>query len=325
MNHNHLMNSLGAALLMSFAATSQATGDDAKDYPSKPITVIVPYAAGGNADSQARALAPCLGDELGGKIRIVNRPGSAGAIGTREVAKAKPDGYTLSVNSVTPYVLGPLTVDNVGYTTQDLQTFGFVSSVPIVVFVGKDSKFKTLKGLMDAAKDKSIVVAVPGKNSLQDLLVQKLEENYGAKFNVVPTDSMTEIIRGVNAGDYAAGVTSLSKALFPRVENKDVIVLARGGAANYPYLSGVPTYQDAGYGDLLPSTEISVPLAAPGGIPSPIATKIETALKSCLAKPSVKASIGEKMVPTTFVDSKVASGQYENLSQVIAKSLQEKN
>lgn len=308
--------------LLATALLTIATGAYGADsYPSKAITLIVPYAAGGNADSQARALSPCLADQLGTTIRIINRPGSAGSIGTLELSKAKPDGYTISVNSVTPYVIGPLTVKNSGYTTKDLETFGFVSSVPIVIFVNKDSKYKTLKDLIDASKEKNLVIAVPGKNSLQDLIAQKFEENYGAKFNVVPTDSMTEIIRGVNAGDYIAGVTSLSKALFPRIENHDVTVLARGGDAGYKYLGDVPTYEQAGYGNLLPSTEISVPLAAPAGIPKEIATRIRSSLETCLTKPNVRTSIGEKMVPDSFVNGETANDQYSKLSEVIAASL----
>lgn len=296
-------------------------GAGGDEYPSENINLIVPFDAGGNADTQARALAPCLGETLGERVVVQNKPGSGGTIGTRELANAEPDGHTLSVNSVSPYVLGPMLVENAGYVSDDLQVLGTVTAAPIVFFVAGDSEVSGLEQLVESSKSDNISVSVPGANTLQDFMVQTFNNNYDAQFNVIPTDSMTEIIRGVNEGDYDVGVTSISLDLLPRIESGEVKVIARGGDDSYEYLDDVPTYKDAGYEQLLPSTEITVPLASPAGLPEDVATTIESALSGCLEDEDVVAGLGEEIVPREFVDSATIGEEYSELHSAIEETV----
>ncbi|SMY05400.1 tripartite tricarboxylate transporter substrate binding protein [Brevibacterium antiquum] len=313
---NTIKSSLSALAIAGLVGCSQG-GGSGSEYPSKNINLIVPFDAGGNADTQARALAPCMGDNLGQRVVVQNQPGSGGTIGTRALANAEPDGYTMSVNSVSPYVLGPMLVDNAGYTTEDLQVLGTVTAAPIVFFIAGDSKVSDIDQLVGQSKSKNISVAVPGANTLQDFMVQTFNDNYGAKFNIIPTDSMTEIIRGVNEGDYDVGVTSISLDLLPRIESGEVKVVARGGDENYEYLEGIPTYKEAGYEQLLPSTEITVPLAAPAGLPEDVADTVETALSNCLEDESVVSGLGAEIVPPEFVGPEAISDEYSDLHDAI--------
>lgn len=318
---NAVAATVSAVALTALVGCSQGSSDSGS-YPSENINLIVPFDAGGNADTQARALAPCLGDELGQRVVVQNQPGSGGTIGTRELANAEPDGHTLSVNSVSPYVLGPLLVENAGYTTEDLQALGTVTAAPIVFFVAGDSDVEGLDELVESSKTENISVSVPGANTLQDFMVQTFNNNYDAQFNVIPTDSMTEIIRGVNEGDYQVGVTSISLDLLPRIESGEVKVIARGGDEAYEYLQDVPTYSESGYEQLLPSTEITVPLAAPAGLPDEIASSIETALSTCLENEDVVNGLGAEIVPTEFVDAESISSEYQELKSAIEETIQ---
>lgn len=304
-----------------FLAGCASDTSDSADYPSKNIDLIVPFDAGGNADAQARALAPCLQDQLGKRVIVQNKPGSGGTIGTRDLANAEPDGHTLSVNSVSPYVLGPLLVENAGYTTDDLQALGTITAAPIVFFVAKDSEHESIKDLVDASAEGNVTVSVPGANTLQDFIVRTFNDNYEADFNIVPNDSMTEIIRGVNEGDYDAGVTSISLDMLPRIESGEVEVLVRGGDESYQYLSGVPTYEEAGFEQLLPSTEITVPLAAPAGLPDDVASTLESTLSTCLENESVVEGLGKEIVPADFVGSDAIMEEYSLLREAVQETL----
>lgn len=311
---------LSAIAITGLVGCSQ-TGGSAEEYPSENINLIVPFGAGGNADTQARALAPCLGEQLDERVIVQNQPGSGGTIGTRELANAEPDGHTLSVNSVSPYVLGPMLVENAGYTTEDLQVLGTVTAAPIVFFVAGDSDVDDLETLVELSKSENTAVAVPGANTLQDFMARTFNNNYDANFNIIPTDTMTEIIRGVNEGDYDVGVTSISLDLLPRIESGEVKVIARGGDETYEYMDDVPTYEDAGFEQLLPSTEITVPLAAPSGLPDRVATAVTGALNECLKDEDVVSGLGQEIVPAEFVDPAATADEYTELQGAIEEAL----
>lgn len=264
LNITRIVAGVGAIALL---AGCGGGSSDPADYPSKQVRMVVPYDAGGNVDTQARALAPCMEDELGQRFIVENAPGSGGTIGTRDVANAEPDGYTLSLNSVSPFTVGPRVVENAGYATEDLESYGIATAAPIVFFVSPDSPYTTLEDLVEASKEQNISIAVPGTNTLQDLIVKGLNESFDADFSIVPIDSTTEVARGVVSGDYAAGVTAVSLDLLPRIDSGEIEVIARGGDEAYEYLGDVPTYEAAGYANILPTTEVTIPLIGPTGIP----------------------------------------------------------
>lgn len=307
---------LGVAALFGLAAC--ADGDaDPSEFPSDNVTLLVPYDAGGNVDTQARALGQCFEDEWDTRVLVENRPGSAGTIGTRELANADADGYTLSVNSVSPYVLGPRLIENAGYTSDDLQSFGYVTAAPILFFVDGDSEFETLDDVVEAGQTGQLTASAPGADSLQALLAEQFNNTYGTSFNVVPNDSTNEIVRGVTAGDYDIGVTATSLDILPRIDSGEIRLLARGGDETYEHFEGVQTFEDAGYGDLLPSTEITIPLIGPAGIPEEVGEVIESSLQDCLADDDVVTGIGEELVPVEFVSGEESESVYTELGDAI--------
>lgn len=317
MKNTPRLAALGAAFALIFATGCGESGGSDGEFPSSNVTVIVPYDAGGNVDTQARALAPCFEERWDNRVLVENQPGSAGTIGTRALANAEPDGYTLSLNSVSPYVLGPRLVDNAGYTSDDLRSFGYATAAPILFFVDGDADFESMSDVVEAAQSESLVASAPGADSLQALLVEQLNANYDTNFNVVPTDSTNEIVRGVSEGDYHVGVTATSLDILPRIESGEIKLLARGGDEAYQYFEGVETYEQAGYDDLLPYTDITIPLIGPAGIPDEVAEEIEAALESCLQEEDVISGLGEEITPPEFIDGEQATEEYTELGEAI--------
>lgn len=288
------------------------------DFPNGNISMIIPYGAGGNIDSFIRIINPCLETQWdGANIQVQYQPGSSGTIGTSEIVNAKPDGHTLGVTNVAPAVLGPEFIEGVSYKTEDLQYFGFVSEAPMLLFVKADSEYQDLQSVVNASKSGSISAAAPGADSIQALLVRKLNEKSGAKINVVPTDQTNEIVRGVQQGDYTLGVTTTSMDILPLIEDGSIRVLARGGDSEYEHLEGIPTLEEAGFSDLLPSTNTTFPLVAPAGVPEEVATTISDGLKTCVEDEEVREKIGPELLSPAYVDGETVLNQYKELGEAI--------
>src|SRR5882762_3226334 len=144
----------GLRLILSVVLWAAAThASSAQQFPSKPITMIVPYAPGGNVDVSARVLQAAIGDALGQPVVIENRPGGAGLIAGDYVARAEPDGHTLLVGSNGPVILGPLTMAKPAYQWQ--QAFAPVSSLAVatnLLLVGPLLPVKSVAELVDYAR-----------------------------------------------------------------------------------------------------------------------------------------------------------------------------
>src|SRR5258706_10197188 len=138
------------ALIALFAAVSPA---HAQDYPSRPITLIVPYSAGGGNDLMARTAAEKMSKALGQQIVIENRGGAGGSIATRQVAKAEPDGYTLGLGGTGTLAIDPTLYPNVGYDPrQDFAPIGLIATSALVLLINPAIPVKTVAELIALAK-----------------------------------------------------------------------------------------------------------------------------------------------------------------------------
>ena len=141
-------------LLMSFGGS----GLQAQDFPTRPITLIVPYTAGGGNDAMARVVADAMGATLGQQIVIENRGGAGGSIATRQVARAAPDGYTLGLGGTGTLAIDPTLYPNVGYDPRkDFAPVGLIATSALIVLVNPSVPAKTLAEFIALAK------AEPGK------------------------------------------------------------------------------------------------------------------------------------------------------------------
>src|SRR5690349_16586405 len=179
------MRSIFARALVLLVAAAAACSASA-EYPDHPVTLIIPPGAGGGTDTLYRALIRATEPHLGTSIVPLNKPGAGGGLGTSEIAKAKPDGYT--IGAVLQQVHQTLMMPELNYKHTDFTYLMMVNADPMVFTVRADSKWKTLKDLVDSAKAEpgKISVGNCGSGCISDIATGMLEQQTGAKFVHVP-------------------------------------------------------------------------------------------------------------------------------------------
>ncbi|MBV7486568.1 tripartite tricarboxylate transporter substrate binding protein [Bordetella sp. BOR01] len=217
----------------------------AQPYPSRPLTMWVPYAVGGNGDLTARLFADALGKALGQTVIVGNKPGAGGAIGAMHVIGSAPDGYTLlfsapSVFSVTPHLV------KVSYGTGSIQPVCLVSKTPLVLVVKKGSRFKSLADVVQAAKAQpgAISMGYSGLGTPNHLAMLDLEAVGQVRFNGIAYKGSSPMLQDMLAGqiEVAADQVSTSK---PYIESGTLIPLAVFGPLQAA-LPGIPSVSSLG-------------------------------------------------------------------------------
>ena len=276
------MRRIVCALLL----TALAASAGAQQFPSRPISLVVPYAAGGNVDVSARALQAGLGNALGVPIVIENRPGGGGTIAGQYVARAAPDGHTLLVGSNGPVMLGPMTMPNPPYRWQD--AFAPVSTLAVAtntLVVRTTLPVKTVAELVDYAR------ANPGKLTVAISTIASSNHFMGELFKLKAGIAWTEVhYRGNSPAvtDLIAGTTDVGLLQLidtaPHLKAGTLRALAILGAERAPSLPDVPTIAEAGYPDVQGITFNGV--FAPRATPRPTVERLSLVVRTALAKPS---------------------------------------
>lgn len=270
-------------------------------YPSGDIDLIVPAEAGDATDMVARIVAPCLGDQLGVEVVVRNVPGENGVVGNQALVDAKPNGYTLMISSVSPTAVTPvLAPERTGYLLEDFLFVGVVRSAPVVLFTAADSPVDAAQTLLAAAKGSALVkVAHRGDDTVEGFTLWLMNFLGETDLESAPVDSDAEIVRGVVAGDYDAGLATLTPELLSSIESGEVRLLGSGAHLRPRYLRQAPTlYQvldrtGGGLPDLMIDTAISVPFR----IGEARYAKLATALEECLRTDDVMRDLGPEFVP----------------------------
>ena len=281
-----LESALGAAAL-GLAATSRA----ADKFPDKTITLIVPFAPGGNLDIVGRTVAPGMGAALGQSIVVENRAGAGGAIGASFVARAKPDGYTLMVSTPNALVVSPL-ITSTTYKLESFAAIGSASTTPLTIVVPAKSRFTSIKALLEAARAKpgKLSVGHSGNGTTNHVALLQLSQAAGLQFNIVPYKGSGPALTDLMAGQLDFVVDQLtSSANFIRAGNlRCLAVMSR---ERDPALPDVPTLREAGIVDFDASTQAG--LLAPAGTPPAVLEVLNAALQKTLADPATAKALLE--------------------------------
>jgi tripartite-type tricarboxylate transporter receptor subunit TctC len=266
-----------ALILASYAVAASA--QDA--YPSKPISLIVPWPAGAGTDVVQRAAARLVEAQLGRSIVVFNKPGAAGVIGAREIENAAPDGYTLGGIAST-VLLTQYTVPN-PTDWKKYQAIATLTYDPAAIAVRTDSPWKSLKELIDHAKSRPGVVTVgnSGMGGFHHVFSVVLEEAAGIKVNHIPFKGGTEIVLATLSGQLDAASADTS-ALYSQVQSGKLRLLGLASKTRHPMFPDVPTYAEQGI-----DIDIGVRrlVVAPRGTPAPIVAKLEQAYLKAAADP----------------------------------------
>lgn len=280
-------------VLLSGAASVSAFGIRcalAESWPERPVTIIVPFAAGGNTDGIARMMAQWLGDIFGKPFVVENRPGAGGAIAAEVVAKAQPDGYTLFVAALPVVAIVPV-LNKVNFDPQkDLAPISNVATNPFVLVVNKDLPIKTLKDFVDyvGQRKDQLSYSSGGVGSLNHLSMALFLKQAGLTMTHVPYKGNAPALADVVAGHVPTMFSNLSDAL-PQVQGGTIRMLAVSGETRSPLAPQIPTVAESGYPNYKVLTWNG--LMAPAGTPPEIIEKLAREIAIAVKDPKFKVKL----------------------------------
>ena len=213
--------------------------DDA--FPSRPITLIVPFSVGGGTDQFARAIASIWPDYSDVSLRIQNLPGAGGTDGIRESLTADPDGYTLSFGSGSTHLVAPLLAD-LGFDIDDFEPVASVSDAPMVIITREDSPWQSIEDLVDYMRDNpnEVTYATSGPQGSGHIAGEMLSNELGFEWVHVPFDGVSDAAAQVMGGHVDVGIVT------PGVIDQ-TMNLATTSSQTLPDYPEIPTMIDSGY------------------------------------------------------------------------------
>ena len=287
-----LAASAGAAL-----APTAARAETADQFPSRPIRIIVPQAAGSGIDLQARLFGQKLGEMWGRQFVVEDRPGANAIIGTEYVAKSAPDGYTLVYAPITSVTTNAFIYKKLPYDPlRDLAPITQTTMNPMGALASPASGIRSIKDLVERAK------AAPGKvnfgsfgiGNLTHLMGLLLSTAAGIEMTHVPYKGQTPEMTDVMSGQVPVGFTTIAGAT-GFIQSGKLTLLATFGDKRDDQFPDTPTVAEQGY----PSVVVSgwSGILAPAGVPKPIIDKLHDGLVKVLALPDIKAAVAKQGSP----------------------------
>jgi tripartite-type tricarboxylate transporter receptor subunit TctC len=287
----------------------------AQSWPTRPVTMIVPFPAGGATDILARALGMELSEKLGQQFVIDNRTGATGNIGAAAAAKAAPDGYTMLFATPGPIALNQLMSKNLTFDPQkDFAPIVLIAKSPHIFIAKKSLEAKDLREVLAFAKANpgKITGGIPGNGTTAHISLELLLQQTGAKMTLVPYRGGVPLTADIIGGQIDIGADLISSQV-PAVSGGTVRALAVTSSKRSPQLPNVPTVAESGF----PGYEATAwfVLAVPTGTPAEVVQKVNAVVngylqsdkgKQQLAKFDLQASGGTPEEAKAFLVSEVA-------------------
>lgn len=282
MNRRNLLQATSLAIALPSLAWAQ------DKYPSKPITLICPYAAGGNADQRSRQIGRFISTALGQPVIVDNKPGAGGNIGTEAVARAKPDGYTIGMGNFAPLAVNPTMFKKMNFDpAKDLVPVCLIEKGPLMLMVPANSPFKSVKDIITAAK------ASPGKLSFASGGLGGSHHLSGEMFKSLAGLSITHIPYKGGAPattDLMGGqVDMMFEQMYsaaPSIRAGKLRALAITSKTRSPLFPDLPAMAESG----VPDFEVQnwQGLVAPVGTPMALIKLLNETVNKALADPTIK-------------------------------------
>jgi tripartite-type tricarboxylate transporter receptor subunit TctC len=308
MTVSHRAFMVTAVALGMLAGVSQAAW--AQGYPDRPIRLIVPFAAGGNADINGRIVADVVHRALGQPVVVENRAGAGGGVGAEFVARAEPDGYTLLVGSNGPLTINPITNPNVSYDSlKDFAAMALVSYVPHVLIVSNKLGVKSIPDLVALSKTRPINLATSGVGSASHMTLERFKQATGAQIAHVPYKSGGSLLPDVISGNVDGAMTELSTAAELH-KGGQARIIGVAGAARSSLAPDVATFDEQGVKGFVARSFIGI--VAPARTPPEHLAKLQAVIAAGLGAGSEAAgkliatgseiATPEQMTPAGFAD-----------------------
>jgi tripartite-type tricarboxylate transporter receptor subunit TctC len=264
-----------------------------QDYPTRTIKLVVPFGPGGPTDVSARLVTQIVQSQLGAPMIVENRPGAGGAIGSKAVATADPDGYTLLLATSATLGVVPAVTSNPGYDpVKSFTPVARVSDSTLVLVVPKDFPANTVGELVAYAKAHpgALSYASAGVGNQTQLLAELFKAKTGVDIVHVPYKSGAEMTTAVMSGQVQMAFPDVS-ILLPLIRDGKIKALAVSTATRHPQLPDVPTMIESGVPDFILTFWSGV--VAPAGTPPAIVSRLNTAINAGLTSPSVTQTLAD--------------------------------
>ncbi|WP_245662245.1 tripartite tricarboxylate transporter substrate binding protein [Melghirimyces thermohalophilus] len=260
-----------AASVLAGCKASSSTGD--ADFPNRQLTYMIPFEAGGQSDIEARRQHKHLEKELGQPVVITYKPGGGGSVGWTEMVNKKPDGYYMAGINIPHIILQPMSNEDTGYKTDQIQPVALFQSTPIGLAVKKESGIRSMKDFVQKSKEDpgKVTVAGSGTFSGHHLALQQLEQQAEMKLKYVPFTGAATQVQAFLGGNTDAILANSSDLL----KYKDRLnILAIGGEKKLGFFPDTPTFKELGYA-MNPTIDRGV--GVPKGTPEAVVERLEQA------------------------------------------------
>lgn len=285
----------------------------AADWPTKPVTILVPFASGGTGDIVARIVGQKLSRELGQSVIVDNRGGGGGTIATAMLARAAPDGYTLMIHHQ-GLAFNASLYDKLSFNTaRDVMPLAYIGATPNVLVVTNSLPVKTVGEFLEYAKSNpgKINYGSGGFGSAGHLPMELLQSASGIKMEHVPYKGSGPALNDLMAGQIQTMLLTIP-AVMPFIQADKVRALATSGKGRSPALPNLPTLDEAGVKGF--EYEPWYGFFAPTGTPQPVVKKLRTAIEKVLKDPEVVSKFGQQ-----GLEVKVMSG--DQFSDIVNKDI----
>ncbi|WP_251366947.1 tripartite tricarboxylate transporter substrate binding protein [Polynucleobacter sp. MG-Unter2-18] len=258
------------------------------NYPTKPITIVVPYGAGGSADSRSRQLAQKMSLILKQPFVIDNKPGAGGNIGTEFIAKAAPDGYTIGMGNFAPMAVNKTLFGNLRYDPEtDLTPIILIEKGPLILVVNPNSPYKTIQDIVAAAKAKpgTLTFSSGGIGGSHQLSAELFMQNAGIQMIHVPYKSGSAALTDLMAGNVDMMFDQMYSAV-PNIKADKLRPIAITSKKRSPLFPNVPSFAELSY----PKVEVLnwQGFIAPAGTPKRIIDTLNKAANEALKDPQLR-------------------------------------
>jgi tripartite-type tricarboxylate transporter receptor subunit TctC len=260
-------------------------------WPSKPITYVVPFGAGGTTDVLARLVTPKAGAALGTSFIVENKAGAGGSMGSEYAAKAAPDGYTIQGGTISSHAINVSLYSKLPYDpVKSFQPITMIGSMPNILVVRADSPYKTVQDVIAAAKSKpgTINYASSGNGTSQHLSGVFFEQLSGGKLVHVPYKSSAESLNALLSGQGADMIFENLAPALPFIKAGKLRALGVTSAKRSSVLPDVPAIGESLRGFDISSWQA---IFAPAGVPKPIVDRLATELIKSIQDPEIKAKL----------------------------------
>lgn len=272
----------------------------AQDYPSKPITMVVPFPPGGSTDVIGRLFAAKLGARMGQTVVVENKPGANTSIGATAVARAAPDGYTFMITGAPTFTLNPLLYSNLNYNP--LKSYEYVAiagSTPFVILTNPQTGIGTVADITSKSASQPLSFGSFGNGSTPHIAGESLAQRTGAKLLHVPYRGSAPAMTDLIGNQIPLSIDTLVASL-PQIKAGKARAVALTGNARSSLVPDVPTVAESGVAGYDFETWFGVVM--PHGTPAPVVARLSKEIEAVMAEPDTRAKLQELGFDATFSD-----------------------